>query len=150
MALGSRSTKVTIPAEVPAGQTGAIPPTDQPKPRMPIMAEETKSPELAAAPVGAAQSVQVQVDVSKMETVYANFVRLSLSSSTEEVILDVGMHTGILTPAGMEPIALTHRLVMNPYVAKRLMDSLKQIVSRHESAFGALETDPQRRLRARQ
>ena len=114
------------------------------------MADETKPADLPAGPAGAQQSVQVQVDVSKMETVYANFVRLSLSSSTEEVILDVGMHTGILTPAGMEPIALTHRLVMNPYVAKRLMDSLKQIVSRHESAFGALETDPQRRLRARQ
>jgi len=114
------------------------------------MAEETKPADLPAGPVAAQQSVQVQVDVSKMETVYANFVRLSLSSSTEEVILDVGMHTGILTPAGMEPISLTHRLVMNPFVAKRLMDSLKQIVNRHESAFGALETDPQRRLRTRQ
>ena len=114
------------------------------------MADEGKTQE-AQAPVQAGQptSVQVQVDVSKMETVYCNFVRLSLSSSTEEIVMDCGLHTGILTPVGMEPITLTHRLVMNPYVAKRLLESLRQIVARHESAFGALEVDPQKRLRQR-
>ncbi|MGL6073487.1 MAG: DUF3467 domain-containing protein [Fimbriiglobus sp.] len=113
------------------------------------MADEIKASEIPVQPMGQPNSVQVQVDISKMETVYANFVRLSLSSSTEEVVMDVGMHTGILTPAGMEPIQLTHRLIMNPYVAKRLLDSLRQIVARHEQAFGALEVDPQKRLRTR-
>ena len=107
------------------------------------------TPPAGQAVAGQPMSVQVQVDVSKMETVYCNFVRLSLSSSTEEVVMDAGMHTGILTPAGMEPIQLTHRLVMNPFVAKRLLESLRQIVARHEQAFGALEVDPQRRLRQR-
>ena len=112
------------------------------------MADEVKTPDAATNPAAAQpNSVQVQVDVSKMETLYANFVRLSLSSSTEEVVMDVGLHTGILTPGGMEPIQLTHRLVMNPFVAKRLIESLRQIVVRHEQAFGALEVDPQKRLR---
>ena len=114
------------------------------------MADESKTDvPLTAAQPPQPGSVQVQVDVSKMETVYANFVRLSLSSSTEEVVMDVGLHTGILTPVGMEPISLTHRLVMNPFVAKRLLQSLAQIVQRHEQAFGALEVDPQKRLRGR-
>ena len=118
------------------------------------MADETKpAGDVPTTPPAGQQaatgptSVQVQVDVSKMETVYANFVRLSLSSSTEEVVMDVGLHTGILTPVGMEPIQLTHRLVLNPFVAKRLLESLRQIVARHEQAFGVLEVDPQRRLR---
>jgi hypothetical protein len=117
-----------------------------------IMAEETK-PETAAAPPGtnpAAQPVQIQIpiDVSKMQSVYCNFFRLSLSSSTEEVLMDVGLHTGIM-PAqnAVEPIHLSHRVVLNPYVAKRLMESLRQIIARHEQAFGVLELDPQRRLR---
>jgi len=110
------------------------------------MSDATKPVE---TPTGAPTSVQVQVDVSKMETLYANFVRLSLSSSTEEIVMDVGLHTGILAPGGMEPITLTHRLVMNPFVAKRLLESLRQIVGRHEQAFGALEIDPQKRLRTR-
>jgi len=105
------------------------------------MAEETANP---AQPM----QVQVQVDVSKMQSLYCNFFRLSLSSSTEEILMDVGLHTGIMVPGGMEPIHLTHRLVMNPFVAKRLIDSLKQIVARHEQAFGVLEIDPQKRLRA--
>lgn len=113
------------------------------------MPEESKAEGSTPVQAGPPTSVQVQVDVSKMETVYCNFVRLSLSSSTEEIVMDCGLHTGILTPVGMEPITLTHRLVMNPYVAKRLLESLRQIVARHESAFGALEVDPQRRLRQR-
>lgn len=36
---------------------------------------------------------------------------------------------------------------MNPFVAKRLLESLKYIVSRYEQAFGALEVDPMKRLR---
>lgn len=118
------------------------------------MADEANNPVPVSAPAqpgtpGGPVQVQVQVDVSKMHNVYCNFFRLSLSSSTEEVLMDVGLHTGVMTPAGMEPIHLTHRLVMNPYVAKRLIDSLRQIVGRHEQAFGALEVDPQRRLRQR-
>ncbi len=92
--------------------------------------------------------VQVQVDVSKMQSIYCNFFRLSLSSSTEEILMDVGLHTGIMVPGGMEPIGLSHRLVMNPFVAKRLIESLRQIVARHEQAFGVLEVDPQKRLRS--
>lgn len=85
-----------------------------------------------------------------MQSVYANFFRLSLSLSTEEVLMDVGLHTGLMSGQGMEPIQMSHRLVMNPYVAKRLIESLRQIVARHEQAFGALEVDPQKRLRQRQ
>jgi hypothetical protein len=107
-----------------------------------LMAEETP-----LTPAGQPQQVQVQVDVSKMAAVYTNFFRLSLSSSTEEILMDVGLHTGIMVPGGMEPIQLTHRLVMNPFVAKRLIESLRQIVARHEQAFGAMEVDPQKRLR---
>jgi len=108
------------------------------------MAEDPTTQPTAGQPV----QVQVQVDVSKLQSIYTNFFRLSLSSSTEEILMDVGMHTGIMVPGGMEPIQLTHRLVMNPYVAKRLIESLRQIVTRHEQAFGALEVDPQKRLRA--
>ena len=92
--------------------------------------------------------IQIPIDLSKMETVYTNFFRLSLSSSTEEVLMDIGVHSGIMTQPGMvEPIHLTKRLVMNPYVAKRVMESLRQIVARYEQMFGVLDTDPQRRLR---
>lgn len=125
------------------------------------MADEAKTPgDSPATPTGPAPGalptgqppaqIQIPIDVSKLESVYCNFFRLSLSSSTEEVLVDIGLHTGIMPgPNAVEPIHLTHRVVMNPYVAKRLMESLRQIVARHEQAFGVLELDPQRRLRNR-
>lgn len=106
------------------------------------MSEEVKAPDPGQP------SIQIPVDVSKMESIYCNFFRLSLSSSTEEVLMDIGLHTGILASQNaVEPIHLTHRVVLNPFVAKRLLQSLQQIVARHEQAFGAMELDPQRRLR---
>ena len=100
-----------------------------------------------------AQGAQVamQVDLSKLQTVYCNFFRLSLGGGQEEVLMDVGLHSGIVMSSGaapvMEPIQMTHRMVMSPFVAKRLLESLKYIVSRYEQAFGVLEVDPMKRLR---
>lgn len=114
------------------------------------MTEET--PPVPAAQVNGGgqanqQQVSVQVDVSKMEQVYTNFFRLSLSSSFEEILVDLGMHSGIMIPGGMEPITLTHRMVLNPFAAKRLAESLRQLIGRYEQLFGVLETDTQRRFR---
>lgn len=105
-----------------------------------------------ATPPGQSPQVAMQVDLSKMQTVYCNFFRLSLGGGQEEVLMDVGLHSGIMMSSGqqpvMEPIQMSHRLVMNPFVAKRLLESLKYIVSRYEQAFGVLEVDPMKRLRA--
>ena len=114
------------------------------------MNDEAKLPEgaLPTAPGASNQAIQIPVDASKLETVYCNFFRMSLSSSTEEVLMDIGVHSGIMAGPNMaEPIQLTNRLVMNPFVAKRVLDSLRQIMGRYEQMFGVVETDPQRRLR---
>jgi hypothetical protein len=117
------------------------------------MAEEPTPLTPAGQQQQPAQGAQVamQVDLSKLQTVYCNFFRLSLGGGQEEVLMDVGLHSGIVMSSGaapvMEPIQMTHRMVMNPYVAKRLLESLKYIVSRYEQAFGVLEVDPMKRLR---
>ncbi len=115
------------------------------------MADEPK----AAAPQGQQQQVALQVDLSKMETVYCNFFRLTLGGGgQEDVLLDIGLQSGVMMQPGpqpvMEPIQMTHRLVMNPFVAKRLLESLRYIVSRYEQAFGVLELDMLKRLRTGQ
>lgn len=115
------------------------------------MADTPTTP--AAQPAaGQSQQVAMQVDLTKLQTVYCNFFRLSLGGGQEEVLMDVGLHSGIMVSSGtqpvMEPIQMTHRLVMNPFVAKRLLESLKYIVGRYEQAFGALEVDPMKRLRS--
>ena len=84
------------------------------------------------------------VDTSSLSTAYANFCRVT--GTPEELVLDFGLNTQ-MTPVPSEPIKLTHRLIMNFYTAKRLLFALHQAVQQHESVYGLLETDIQKRVR---
>jgi hypothetical protein len=105
--------------------------------------------ELPAAPAMSdqaqgARQPQLIVDASKVHAAYANFCRVT--GTPEELIIDFGLNA---QPMGVptEPIAVTDRIVMNYYTAKRMLGALHMSVQRHESAFGVLETDVQKRVR---
>jgi hypothetical protein len=87
---------------------------------------------------------QFAVDTSQLSTVYANFCRVT--GTPEELVLDFGLNTQ-MTPNPTEPLKLTHRLVMNFYTAKRLLGALHMAVQQHESVYGVLEVDIQKRVR---
>jgi hypothetical protein len=86
----------------------------------------------------------LEVDDSKALPYYANFFRVH--SMPEEVIFDFGMS---LPPTGgvPRPIAVTQRVVLNFYSAKRMLHALQLTIQRYETTFGALETDVQKRVR---
>jgi hypothetical protein len=42
---------------------------------------------------------------------------------------------------------VTHRLIMNYFTAKRLLGALHMAVQQHESVYGVLEVDVQKRVR---
>jgi hypothetical protein len=87
---------------------------------------------------------QVEIDDSQAQTAYTNFCRVT--GTPEELILDFGLNS---QPFGVptEPIRITQRVITNFYTAKRLLQVLTMAVQRHESTFGSLETDVQRRVR---
>ena len=91
------------------------------------------------------QQVQIPVDVSNRETVYANFVQANLNA--DELYLELGTWSQTVTPTGADPIVVTHRVIMNFVTAKRLADLLKRAVTQHEQMVGAVEVDANRRLR---
>src|SRR5262245_22621718 len=97
-----------------------------------------------AQPQGAQQQVQFPTDAASLSTVYTNFCRVNVTP--EELVLDFGLNP-TLTPTPTEPIKLTHRVVMNFYTAKRLLNALYGVVTQHENAYGSLELDFQKRLR---
>jgi hypothetical protein len=101
--------------------------------------EETKAP---AAPQQ--QMMQVEVDDSHVTALYANFCRVT--GSPEELIVDFGLNP---QPVGVpkNPIAVTQRIVVNYFTAKRLLHALSLSVQRHEAVFGVLETDIQKRVK---
>lgn len=84
------------------------------------------------------------VDISRLSTAYANFVRVT--GTPEELVLDFGLSTQV-APTSTEPVSLTHRLVLNFYTAKRLLGALHMAVQQHEAHFGVLETDVQKRAK---
>jgi len=111
------------------------------------MADDPKlqPPETNSAAAGG-QSMQVPIDAAELQTAYSNFFRVT--GTFEELVLDFGLHTQMMTQSGPEPVHLNQRLVLSFYTAKRLLNALQWAVNRHENNFGVLETDPQKRLRS--
>ena len=85
----------------------------------------------------------ISVDASTAVAAYANFCRVT--GTPEELIIDFGLNS---QPMGSQtdPIAITQRLIVNFYTAKRMLAALQMSIQRHEAAFGVLETDVQRRV----
>ena len=90
---------------------------------------------------------QVNVDDTDATACYANFVRVS--STPEELILDLALNPQPLTPSNVK-IKVSDRIILNHYTAKRLMSALAMALQRHEQAFGPLETDIRKRVQAQQ
>lgn len=109
---------------------------------------ESQDPSAGAAPPADArqQQQQIKLDESRAMAAYANFCRVT--GTPEEVILDLGLNA---QPFGTphDPIQVTQRIIMNYYTAKRMLAALHMTVQRHESAFGVLETDVQKRVTPR-
>jgi hypothetical protein len=85
------------------------------------------------------QGPKIRFDLSRMESLYANFV--ALAGSAEEIVLYLGANSPL--PGQTEPIVLvSHRVVMLPGNAKRLMVALQQTVKAHEDRFGPIELAP--------
>jgi hypothetical protein len=111
--------------------------------------ESTDKPAAAAAPAAAEQAqtqqpVQVQVNDENALASYANFCRVT--GSPEELIVDFGLNP---QPIGVpkDPIQVKQRIILNFFTAKRLLAALQMSVARHESVFGVLETDINKRVR---
>ncbi len=104
-------------------------------------AETSDKPE--GNPQPQAGNRQVEVDDSRAVTSYANFCRVT--GTPEELIIDFGLNS---QPFGVpaEPVTINQRLVTNYYTAKRLLHALHLTIQRHETAFGVLETDVQKRV----
>lgn len=106
-------------------------------------ASQPTATDSAAAGQAQQQSVQIQIDDSKIVASYANFCRVT--GTPEEMIIDFGLNP---QPFGVPtaPIPVTQRIVTNFYTAKRMAHALQMTIQRHEATFGVLETDVQRRV----
>lgn len=90
------------------------------------------------------QPQQIRLDIAQMDTVYANF--FALAGSPDEIVLYLGANSPL--PNMTEPvIRISHRLILLPQNAKRLMLALQQTVKAHEDRFGPIEVAPPQQRR---
>jgi hypothetical protein len=109
-----------------------------------VAKEESTQPQEAQTPADQQQRGQrVEVTDKNAISLYANFCRVT--GTPEELILDFGLNA---QPFGVptEPVEVRHRIVVNYFTAKRMLQALHMSVQRHEQAFGVLETDVQKRV----
>ena len=113
-------------------------------PKKPAAAAKKPDAAKPAAEAQTQQPVQVQVEDENAMATYANFCRVT--GSPEELIVDFGLNP---QPIGVpkDPIQVKQRIIVNFYTAKRLLAALQMSVARHESVFGVLETDINKRVR---
>src|SRR5262245_16087172 len=107
-------------------------------------AKTTSETQQAAQPAAAAQAPQFTVDATGLSSIYTNWYRVT--GTPEELVIDFGLNPQ-MGQVPTEPIKLSTRLVMNFYTAKRLLNALQFAVQRHESFFGVVEVDVQKRVR---
>jgi hypothetical protein len=91
------------------------------------------------------QPTQVAVRDADLEVLYTNFFRVT--GNPDEVLLDLGMFSQVMTPSGPEPVNLTHRVVLNIVTAKKLAEVMRMVIARYEQTYGMVEVDPNRRVR---
>lgn len=102
---------------------------------------EENDPSMGSQPQPQKQPQQVRLDAGDMETVYANF--FAVAGTQDELVLYLGANSPL--PNMPQPvIKVSHRLMMVPPNAKRLMLALQQAVKAHEDRFGPIELPPPR------
>src|SRR5271166_1997357 len=96
-----------------------------------------------------AQQAQSEIILNEKDAhiAYSNFARVT--STAEEVIIDFCLNPNPFH-TGRHEIAVSQRLIMNFYTAKRLSSALGMTLQRHEATFGPIELDIRRRAQPQQ
>jgi hypothetical protein len=91
-----------------------------------------------------AAPVQLQIDISKLSTAYANICRIA--QTPNEVIVDFGLNPNFFGNILEEPLRLDQRIILSPDAAKRLCLHLNATLQSYEARYGVIELDIERRL----
>ncbi len=100
------------------------------------MAEVNDTPQQAAAPAAEGQP-QVRWNTSNLKSSYANVC--NATSTREEVVLNFGVNEGWERTQKEMEIELTHRIILSPFAAKRLVELLNKLMGDYEARHGVLK-----------
>jgi len=98
--------------------------------------EKDRDATAAAAAEGAPAVPKIRWDDTNMKSSYANFC--NVASTREEFVLLFGVNQAWQAGQPEIPIQLTDRIIMSPFVAKRMALLLDNVLKEYESRFGPL------------
>jgi len=93
-----------------------------------------EAPKTNNTPV-AAPAQQAKVSTTNLKTSYCNMC--STNITREEVVLNFGVNQNWDRPESPE-LSLEHRIILSPFLAKRLSQLLHKVVEDYETRHGAL------------
>jgi hypothetical protein len=87
--------------------------------------------------VSATPQVKVRWENANTQSVYANVC--NAAGTREEIVLLFGMNQAFNVTENEMTIQLSNRIVISPFVAKRLATLLSNVVADYENKYGVLE-----------
>lgn len=100
------------------------------------MTENTENQKQETLPTAEAQP-QVRWNTNNLKSSYANVC--NATCTREEVVLNFGMNEGWERTQKEVDIELTHRIVLSPFAAKRLVELLNKLMGDYEARYGELK-----------
>jgi hypothetical protein len=85
----------------------------------------------------ATQQVKVRWENASIPSVYSNVC--NVAGTREEIVLLFGMNQAFNATENEMTIQLSNRIVISPFVAKRLALLLNNVVADYESKYGVLD-----------
>lgn len=85
---------------------------------------------------------KIRWDDSNMRTVYANVC--NAAGTREEIVLLFGMNQAWRSGQKEVTVQLTDRIILNPFVAKRLSLLLSNVIQNYERQFGPIDVESRR------
>lgn len=105
----------------------------------PAPAAAAPTPAPAPAPAAVADGLpKVLWDDSKMQSSYANVC--NVLGTREEIMLLFGTNQAWHAGQKQVTIALSDRIVLNPFAAKRLLQQLEKGIKEYESRYGEIKS----------
>jgi hypothetical protein len=83
------------------------------------------------------QQMKVRWDNSNMRSAYANVC--NVAGTREEIVFLFGMNQAFDVSQNEMSIQLSDRIVMSPFVAKRLAGLLNNVIKDYEAKYGVLD-----------
>jgi len=104
---------------------------------------ERKESDMIGTPAPSPENqLKIRWDSSNMRSVYANVC--NVAGTLEEIVVFFGMNQSWDASQKEMTVQVSDRIVLSPFVAKRLAILLQNVIRNYETKFGALDVEPRR------